>query len=131
MDPAAQLWLPKASDFSSQALQAQVTQLTWGKQRLQEQVRQLSTENTDLQYSCPNSLMGTTRVSLNQRCLLFLMHPQIYASDQAKMVSVISLLTGNVLHWVSPLLEGHSLVLSNWGAFLQSISTNFDDPHQV
>lgn len=42
---------------------------------------------------------------------------------------IISLLMGEVLHWTSLLLYINSLVPSNLNAFLQSISTIFDDLH--
>lgn len=56
------------------------------------------------------------------------MCPRIYASDQAKVALVISLLIRDVLDWASPVLEDHRLVLSNWVAFLQLISIIFNDP---
>uniref|UniRef100_A0A674HXA7 DUF4939 domain-containing protein n=1 Tax=Terrapene triunguis TaxID=2587831 RepID=A0A674HXA7_9SAUR len=97
-----------------------------------EQTRQLSTENTTLRSqpapSCPK--LGPFWGFMNQNHFLFLMFPQIYVSDWAKGALVTRLLTGDVLDWASPLLEGHSPVLSNWDAFLQLRSTIFDDPHQ-
>lgn len=68
---------------------------------------------------------------MNQCYFLWLMRPQICALDQARVDLVISLLTGDVLDWASPLLEGHSPELLDWDAFLQSMSTIFGDPHQV
>uniref|UniRef100_A0A8C4VHP7 Uncharacterized protein n=1 Tax=Gopherus evgoodei TaxID=1825980 RepID=A0A8C4VHP7_9SAUR len=49
--------------------------------------------------------------------------------NQCRLLFLI-LLTGDALDWAFPLLEGRSPVLSNWEAFLCSISTIFDDPHQ-
>uniref|UniRef100_A0A674I9Z9 DUF4939 domain-containing protein n=1 Tax=Terrapene triunguis TaxID=2587831 RepID=A0A674I9Z9_9SAUR len=66
---------------------------------------------------------------MNQCHLLFQVHPQICASDQANIALVISLLTGDALDWASPLLEDHSPVLLDWDAFLQLMSTIFDDLH--
>uniref|UniRef100_A0A8C4YBK4 DUF4939 domain-containing protein n=1 Tax=Gopherus evgoodei TaxID=1825980 RepID=A0A8C4YBK4_9SAUR len=66
---------------------------------------------------------------MNQCHLQFLMRLKIYSSDQFKVALVVSLLTGNALDYVSPQLEGHSPVLLNQDAFLQSIITIFDDPH--
>uniref|UniRef100_A0A674JXA3 DUF4939 domain-containing protein n=1 Tax=Terrapene triunguis TaxID=2587831 RepID=A0A674JXA3_9SAUR len=112
----------------------------------QEQVRQLNTENAMLCTSpavpCPKQgpvipmpewLDGKHQwfwVFMNQ-CRLLLLMPRIYASYQSKVTMVISLLMGDTLDWTSPLLEGHSLALSNWDAFLQSISTIFNYLHRV
>lgn len=110
-------------------LQAQGVQLTSDNQQLQEQARQLSMKNTvqltqpavpcpeqGLAIPLPERFDGNPRLFqgfMNQRCLMFLIHPQIYASNRAKIALVISLLTGDALDWASPLLEGQSLVLSN------------------
>uniref|UniRef100_A0A8C3HQX7 DUF4939 domain-containing protein n=1 Tax=Chrysemys picta bellii TaxID=8478 RepID=A0A8C3HQX7_CHRPI len=51
---------------------------------------------------------------INQCCLLFMMHPQTYTTDCAKVSLVINLLSGKALDWVSPFLECDSLVLSSW-----------------
>lgn len=60
--------------------------------------------------------------SMNQCRLLFVMCPQINAPDPAKVTLAISLLAGDALGCASPLLEGHSPVLSDWDAFLQLVN---------
>uniref|UniRef100_A0A8C8R990 Uncharacterized protein n=1 Tax=Pelusios castaneus TaxID=367368 RepID=A0A8C8R990_9SAUR len=80
---------------------------------LQEQVRQLSNENTALHtqhavhgpesepaLALPQQFVENSQQFqdfMNQCHLLFLTHPQIYASDQGKVALVISLLTGDAL----------------------------------
>uniref|UniRef100_A0A8C4WBS1 DUF4939 domain-containing protein n=1 Tax=Gopherus evgoodei TaxID=1825980 RepID=A0A8C4WBS1_9SAUR len=59
---------------------------------------------------------------LNQCCLLFLLHPRAYPTNQAGVGLAISLLTGEALDGASPLLERGSLVLTDWNAFLQTFS---------
>lgn len=68
---------------------------------------------------------------VNQCCLLFQMHLQIYAPDQAKVALEISLLTEDVLYRASLFLKGHSLVLLDWDAFIQSVSTILDGLHRT
>uniref|UniRef100_A0A674JLC9 DUF4939 domain-containing protein n=1 Tax=Terrapene triunguis TaxID=2587831 RepID=A0A674JLC9_9SAUR len=46
---------------------------------------------------------------INQCCLLFMMHPQTYTTDCAKVSLVINLLSGKALDWVSHFLECDSL----------------------
>uniref|UniRef100_A0A452HV59 Uncharacterized protein n=1 Tax=Gopherus agassizii TaxID=38772 RepID=A0A452HV59_9SAUR len=56
-------------------------------------------------------------------------HWQFWSFMNQNHFLFLILLTGDVLDWASPLLKGHSLVLSNWDAFLQLRSTIFDDSH--
>uniref|UniRef100_A0A8C3STP9 Uncharacterized protein n=1 Tax=Chelydra serpentina TaxID=8475 RepID=A0A8C3STP9_CHESE len=90
---------------------------TGDNERLQEQGRQFNTENALPAMPLPQWFGRKSWQfcgSMNQCHLLFLMCPPIYASDQAKVALVISLLIGDALD-------------EDWVAFLESMSTIFDD----
>uniref|UniRef100_A0A803KCZ6 CCHC-type domain-containing protein n=1 Tax=Xenopus tropicalis TaxID=8364 RepID=A0A803KCZ6_XENTR len=65
---------------------------------------------------------------LNDCRLLFLLKPQMYASEQTKVGVAISLLSGEPKTWAHRLLEVQSPLLSDSNAFFGAMGQLYDDP---
>jgi hypothetical protein len=73
---------------------------------------------------------------VNQLTVLFALNPTRYPSDQAKIYTVGSLLTGRALSWFNPLLERperHADTMASYAAFMTSFKNMFGpiDPTAV
>ncbi|KAI3638678.1 hypothetical protein MIR68_003176 [Amoeboaphelidium protococcarum] len=70
----------------------------------------------------------------NQLTILFKIHPQRYKSDEIKIMTVISLLSGNALQWVNPILEHPSKypdTLANYDRFMSALAAAFQPIEQM
>ena len=51
--------------------------------------------------------------------LIFMIHPDKFDNDEAKIIYIISRLYGNAMNWAASLMENQDPCLSNYNAFIE------------
>jgi hypothetical protein len=77
---------------------------------------------------------GTYRGFMNQLELVFTLQPSRYNSDQLKIATVGTLVSGAALAWFNPFLENpakYPIELKSWASFRDSMKRAFSDPDQA
>lgn len=84
-----------------------------------------------LQLPVPGRFSGDSKACrgfLSQCTIHFELQPQNFLSDRAKVVYIISLLSGKALSWAAPLWELNDPVVSSLSDFLKLFQNIFEEP---
>jgi hypothetical protein len=116
------------------ALQEQLARLQLENQQLRAQSVPTPTPVTrEPKLKLPDPYDGNRgryRAFVSQCRLIWTAHATRYPDDQAKIILLLSLLTGAAAQWATPLME-HPEALTNLDVFLKQFAAAFDDPDRA